>query len=108
MDDKMFKNLLAANPGIYLLVRAADLIEAFVAIREMKNDEEMARMRYDAEAATFDRMAAAEFLGIDVTTLDRWVKRDFVPSFKIGHKRLFKESDLIAVLNEKLGEDISE
>lgn len=43
---------------------------------------------------TLTRIEAAQFLGIGLSTLDRWIKNDAIPSVRIEGTRLFNYAEL--------------
>ncbi len=41
------------------------------------------------------REEAARFLGVSLVTLWDWVRKDIIPSYKIGNKVRFKKSEIL-------------
>ncbi|MCB0825363.1 MAG: helix-turn-helix domain-containing protein [Armatimonadetes bacterium] len=54
---------------------------------------------------TFDRVGAAEFLGISVTTLDRIVKKGEITYIPVSQRRIvFRPEDLQSYLDKRAQE----
>lgn len=60
----------------------------------------MAR-KYSTPPGWLDQEGAAKFLGVTVATVRRWSRREGLAFYRIGHRALYRETDLRAWLEAR-------
>lgn len=72
--------------GQYLIAETKKEFEAFI---KAKNEEEYLTKR-----------EVAEILHVDVSTLWNWDKKNYLKPIEVGHRRLYKKSDISKLLKK--------
>lgn len=87
-------DILKSGANVQLVVNALDLKEMFLQWSEehSRNSVSVPKENY------LTAQEAAEKLGVDVSTLWRWDKTDFLKKIKVGKKIFYRESDVIKLM----------
>lgn len=88
-------------PELSVTIRLGDLIEANESlIRKVRL--ELEQLITDANTETYpSREKVAEMLGVEVVTLWRWDKQDYLKPVRIGGKVRYRMSDIQNILGSK-------
>ena len=105
MATEIMKSIFEAPNGVYLVVAASDLREAFREFVRVMRESEEERRAYDDEMATVTREDAVRIFNRSYSTLLRWEKDGYLVPVKIGRTPLYKMSDIKKVLNQKFGNE---
>lgn len=87
-------DILKSGANVQLVVNALDLKEMFLQWSEehSRNSVSVPKENY------LTAQEAAEKLGVDVSTLWRWDKTDFLKKIKVGKKIFYRESDVLKLM----------
>lgn len=87
-------DILKSGANVQLVVNALDLKEMFLQWSEehSRNSVLVPKENY------LTVQEAAEKLGVDVSTLWRWDKTDFLKKIKVGKKIFYRESDILKLM----------
>lgn len=70
--------------------------------------EAKAQMEREMERPTLSRADAAQALGISLTTLNNWEKNGILHGCKVGWRKLYRRSDIEALLNPHRGNSVAQ
>ena len=87
-------DILKSGANVQLVVNALDLKEMFLQWSEEHNRNSVLVPKEKYLTA----QEAAEKLGVDVSTLWRWDKTDFLKKIKVGKKIFYRESDILKLM----------
>lgn len=87
-------DILKSGANVQLVVNALDLKEMFLQWSEEHNRNSVSVPKEKYLTA----QEAAEKLGVDVSTLWRWDKTDFLKKIKVGKKIFYRESDILKLM----------
>lgn len=104
MAAEIISSILDGPKGVYLVVGASEMREAFQEFVQIIRESEDERRAYDDELATVTREEATKIFNRSYSTLLRWEKDGYLVPVKIGKAPLYKMSDIKNVLNQKFGE----
>ena len=86
-------------PALNLTVQAGELLE-MVNYCVLSTRKELEQQITDANTETYpSRQKVAEMLDVDLSTLHRWSKQNYLVPLEIGGKRRYKMSDVKKILN---------
>lgn len=105
MAVEIMNSILEANNGIYLVVGASDMKDAFREFVRIMRESEEERRAYNDEMATVTREDAIRIFNRSYSTLLRWEKEGYLVPVKIGKTPLYKMSDIKKVLNQKFDDE---
>lgn len=71
---------------------------------EQTNNEENPNQKPKPHPAYLNRRAQADRLGLSVSTIDRWVKKQIIPAIKHGQTVIFCPEDVDAALRHQGGQ----
>ena len=87
------KELLDSNPNGIAIVSLQDLKEFLREIvKEVENENRVEKEEYYSSDQVMRRLKIAE------ATLYRWTREKYLPAVKIGHRNLYRKSDVEALL----------
>ena len=87
------KELLDSNPNGIAIVSLQDLKEFLREIvKEVENENRVEKEEYYSSDQVMRRLKIAE------ATLYRWTREKYLPAVKIGHRHLYRQSDVEALL----------
>ncbi len=93
--------LLNENPGLNITINAGQLLEC-IDYCVMKTRKEIEAEVIAAKAESYlTRLETCDFLKVDQSTLFRWSRRGYLMPVEIGGRRLYRMSDLTAILKGK-------
>lgn len=98
-------SILSASNGVYLVVGASEMKDAFQEFVRVMRESEEERRAYNDEMATVTREEAIRIFNRSYSTLLRWEKEGYLVPVKIGKTPLYKMSDIKKVLNQKFDND---
>lgn len=101
MDKATLQQITAGNPGVLVVLSAADLKEAMGELYKNEQAKTAAAIAAHRERPTLTRQEAAQALNVTLTTLWRWDKIGYLQPVKIGTKVLYKATDIDAILNQR-------
>lgn len=88
--------LLKTGVNVQLVINVLDLKEAFLQWNaEMKQSEPIQQ-----EEAYLSAKETAGKLGVDLSTLWRWDKSGYLKKIKVGKKIIYRESDVIKLMED--------
>lgn len=87
-------DILKSGANVQLVVNALDLKEMFLQWSEEHNRNSVSV----PEEKYLTAQEAAAKLGVDISTLWRWDKTDFLKKIKVGKKIFYKESDILKLM----------
>lgn len=105
MAAEIMSSILGATNGVYLVVGASDMRDAFQEFVRVMRESEEERRAYNDEMATVTREDAIRIFNRSYSTLLRWEKEGYLVPVKIGKTPLYKMSDIKKVLNQKFDND---
>ena len=105
MAAEIMNSILGATNGVYLVVGAAEMKDAFQEFDRIMRESEEERRAYNDEMATVTREDAIRIFNRSYSTLLRWEKEGYLVPVKIGKTPLYKMSDIKKVLNQKFDSD---
>jgi hypothetical protein len=105
MAAEIMNSILGGSNGVYLIVGATEMKEAFREFVRIMRESEEERRAYDDEMATVTREDAIQIFNRSYSTLLRWEKDGYLVPVKIGKTPLYKMSDIKKVLNQKFNDD---
>lgn len=105
MNPNILSSITEGSNGIYLILSAADLKQAFGEFLSMSQEAAREQQAYDDELATVTREEAVKIFKRSYSTLLRWEKDGYLVPVKIGKTPLYKMSDIKKVLNQKFDND---
>lgn len=88
------QELMNTGANVQIVINALDLKEAFL----QWADELKQSVQIKQEEKYWTVKETAQRLAVDVSTLWRWDKQGYLVPVKLGRKVLYKESDIIKVL----------
>lgn len=98
--------LLNENPGINITINAGQLIEC-IDYCVLKTRKELEQQITDANTETYlSRQETCKFLKVDQSSLFRWARRGYLVPVEVGGRRLYRMSDLNAILKGKGRENV--
>jgi len=96
-------DLLQNNSGVNITINAGQLAEA-IDYAVIKTRKALEQQLTDAAAETYpSRQKVAEILDVDLSTLHRWAKQNYLVPIEIGGKRRYRMSDIKQILQQKGG-----
>lgn len=105
MAAEIMSSILSASNGVYLVVGASEMKDAFQEFVRVMRESEEERRAYNDEMATVTREEAIRIFNRSYSTLLRWEKEGYLVPVKIGKTPLYKMSDIKKVLNQKFDND---
>lgn len=105
MAAEIMSSILSASNGVYLVVGASEMKDAFQEFVRVMRESEEERRAYNDEMATVTREEAIRIFNRSHSTLLRWEKEGYLVPVKIGKTPLYKMSDIKKVLNQKFDND---
>lgn len=108
MVTNIFNSLSESSDGVYVVVKACDLKEAFADFVNKVRETEDERRSYDDEIATVSRGEASRIFNRSYSTLLRWERQGYLVPVKVGMTSFYKMSDIKAVLNKKFGKSATD
>lgn len=86
--------ILKTGVNVQLVINALDLKEAFLQWNaEMKQSEPVQK-----EETYLTANETADKLGVNLSTLWRWDRSDYLKKIKVGKKIIYRESDVIKLM----------
>lgn len=104
METALLNKISSGDPGVMLVVSAADLKSAVSEMWNAHREQTAEAIARHREQPTMTREAAAKALNVTLSTLWRWAKIGYLVPVKVGTKVLYRASDIEAMLNRKGGE----
>ncbi len=98
MDAALMEKIASGEPGVMLVVSAADLRDAVAWMWRACQRETEEAVRSHRERPTMTREEAAKALNVTLSTLWRWAKDGYLVPVKIGSKVLYRATDIEEVL----------
>lgn len=105
MAAEIMSSILGASNGVYLVVGASEMKDAFQEFVRVMRESEEERRAYNDEMATVTREEAIRIFNRSYSSLLRWEKEGYLVPVKIGKTPLYKMSDIKKVLNQKFDND---
>lgn len=94
------QDIISSGANIQITIGANDLMQCFrSAIQEAKNELESGILAKKQESYVKPKEASGQ-LQVDLSTLWRWAKAGYLVPIEVGGKRLYKQSDIDAILNK--------
>lgn len=103
MEAALLNKIVSGDPGVMLVISAADLKNTVSEMCEAHRRETAAAIARYRERPTMTRQEAAKALNVTVGTLWRWAEMGYLEPVKIGTKVLYRATDIEAMLNRKGG-----
>lgn len=99
--SNLYDALSTGNLRMSVTINGEDLMD-FVrtAFKEMQEEERIKREEMERDT-NLSREEARDLLGVCDTTLWTWAKRGILVPHKVGHRSLYKKSEVMAMLNGK-------
>lgn len=95
--NKMFE-LVNQYPDLNITVKAGELMEMAKYIVKLSS-QELGQQITEAKSETYlTRNEVAELLGVNLSSLWRWNKQNYLNHVEIGGKRLYRMSDVKQIL----------
>ena len=92
-------DLLQNNAGVNITINAGQLVEAIeYCVNKTKAEFEAKQ----APETYLTRQQAAKMLDVDVSTLFRWNRDNYLCACKVGNKVLYKKSDIEKLLKAEV------
>ena len=88
------QELMNTTANVQIVINALDLKEVFL----QWNDELKQNAQPKQEEKYLTTAETAKRLNVDVSTLWRWNKQNYIVPIKLGRKTLYKESDILKIL----------
>lgn len=104
METALLNRISSGDPGVMLVVSAADLRAAVSDMWSAHRQQTAQAIARHREQPTMTRDDAARALNVTLSTLWRWAKIGYLVPVKIGAKVLYRASDIEDILNRKGGE----
>jgi DNA-binding NtrC family response regulator len=93
-------DLLSNSSGVNITINAGQLIEAIDYCVD-RTRTALEQQINDAAAETYpSRNKVAEILDVDLSTLHRWAKSNYLKPIEIGGKRRYRMSDVNRILGK--------
>ena len=86
----IINSILEAGNGVYIVIKASELKEAFQEFVQIIRESEAEQRAYDEELATVTREEAMSIFHRSYSTLLRWEKEGYIVPVKICKTPLYK------------------